>query len=150
MRKKWTMCAAVLLFLSAAVATVAAPSPGNSAEIPDKNPQPTGKPTYEGRVEGETIETAFVIPYFPFTDSVDTCPFLDDYDEACPYTGSTSPDVVYRYDCQYTRTVDIDLCSSGYDTKVYVYENEYTPGSPYACNDDYPGCGPLSDTGPGS
>ena len=136
------MCVVVLLFLCAAAA-MAEPSPGNSAEIPDKESQPTGMPTYEGRVEGETIETAFEIQWFPFTDSVDTCPFLDDYDEACPYTGSTSPDVVYRYDCQYPRTIEIDLCSSSYDTKVYVYENEYTPGSPHACNDDYPGCGPL-------
>ncbi|MEE8577104.1 MAG: hypothetical protein V3T31_07595, partial [candidate division Zixibacteria bacterium] len=38
--------------------------------------------------------------------------------------------------------MDIVLCNSAYDTKVYVYENSYTPGSPLACNDDTPGCGP--------
>ena len=33
--------------------------------------------------------------------------------------------------------VDIDLCGSSFDTKVYVYENSATPGNPYACNDDF-------------
>ncbi len=140
MRTKWTLYAAVLLLLSAAVAT--AQTPGNAALVAEKESQPTGEPTYEGRVEGETIETPFIIDYLPFAGTGDTCPFLHDYDEACPYDGSTSPDVVYSYYCQYSCTVVIDLCASQYDTKVYVYENEQTPGSPLACNDDYPGCGP--------
>jgi hypothetical protein len=33
--------------------------------------------------------------------------------------------------------VDFDLCGSGYDTKIFVYENMETPGAPYACNDDF-------------
>jgi hypothetical protein len=33
--------------------------------------------------------------------------------------------------------VTISLCDSDYDTKVYVYEDEWTPGVPIACNDDY-------------
>lgn len=140
MRTKWTLYTAVLLLLSAAVAT--AQTPGNAALVAEKESQPTGEPTYEGRVEGETIETPFIIDYLPFAGTGDTCPFLHDYDEACPYDGSTSPDVVYSYYCQYSCTVVIDLCASQYDTKVYVYENEQTPGSPLACNDDYPGCGP--------
>jgi len=137
MRTKWTMCAAVLLCLSTAVAT--AQTPGNNAEVPDKDSQPTGVPTYEGRIEGDTIETAFNIQYFPFTDSMDTCPFLHDYDECCPYTGSMSPDVVYEYYCQYTRSIDIDLCASSYDTKVFVYENDL--GNLVGCNDDMLYCG---------
>ncbi|MCK4695659.1 MAG: choice-of-anchor J domain-containing protein, partial [Candidatus Cloacimonetes bacterium] len=51
------------------------------------------------------------------------------------------PDVVYAYTPPGDITVDIDLCNSSYDTKVYVYENGETPGSPYACNDD--ACGPY-------
>jgi len=148
MRTKWILCAALLILLplagpvlqSASVAT--AQTPGNTELAPEKEPQPTGTPTFEGRVEGDTIETAFVIDYIPVTVWGDTCPFLNDYDESCPYTGSTSPDVVYSYYCNHSCTVTIDLCASEYDTKVYVYENEYTPGSPLACNDDSPGCGP--------
>ncbi len=139
MRTKWALCAAALLCLSAAVAT--AQTPGNAALVAEKDSQPTGEPTYEGRVEGETIETAFEIEYFPFTDSMDTCPFLHDYDECCPYTGSMSPDVVYRYDCLYDRSIDIDLCASSYDTKVFVYENAH--GNLVGCNDDMLGCGPM-------
>jgi len=128
--------------LACLVAPVAAQSPGNRAEHVTKEPQPTNTPTYEGRVEGETIETPFVIDNIPYTFWGDTCPFINDYDEACPYDGSLSPDVVYSYYCTHTCMVTIDLCASEYDTKVYVYENEYTPGWPLACNDDSPGCGP--------
>jgi hypothetical protein len=134
-------CLTGLFVLCAAVA-VADPSPGNRAEVPEKDSQPTGVPTYEGRVEGDTVEDPFVIDDLPFTGSGDTCPFANDYDASCPYTGSTSPDVVYRYDCQYTSPIIIDLCASQYDTKVYVYENEYVNGGEIDCNDDYPGCGP--------
>ena len=134
-------CAVVLLLVAVPAAAPAAET-GNAAPLSKKDTQTSGEPTYEGRVEGETIETAFVIDWLPFFDSIDTCPFLDDYDEACPYDGSTSPDVVYSYLCMYDCTVVIDLCESDYDTKVYVYENEHTPGWPLACNDDYPGCGP--------
>jgi len=138
-RTRTITCLTGLFLLCAAVA-VAAPSPGNSAEVPDKESQPTGVPTYEGRIEGDTIETAFKILYFPFTDSMDTCPFLHDYDECCPYTGSMSPDVVYEYYCQNDRSIDIDLCASSYDTKVFVYENAH--GNLVGCNDDMLGCGP--------
>lgn len=133
---------AVAVLGTAAIAQ-ASPHPGDAAPMLEKEDTTTGKPTYEGRVEGETIETPFVITNLPFGDYVNTCPFLDDYDESCPYTGSTSPDAVYRYDAIHDSYVEIALCASDYDTKVYVYENEYTPDSPYACNDDYPGCGPM-------
>jgi len=139
MRTKWTVCAATMLLLLAS--TVLASGTGNQAPAVVKDYQPTGVPTYEGRIEGDTIEDTFVIDDLPFAGSGDTCPFAHDYDEVCPYTGSVSPDVVYRYDCEYTSPVIIDLCASQYDTKVFVYENEYTPGSPFACNDDFPDCG---------
>jgi hypothetical protein len=141
MRTTAAICLAALVLLGAASA-IAEPTPGNSIKIPIKDSTPAGIPTYEGRDEGDTIEDPFVIDYLPFIGSGNTCPFAHDYDEACPFDGSTSPDVVYRYDAQYSCTVTIDLCASQYDTKVYVYENEVTPGWPHACNDDYPGCGP--------
>jgi hypothetical protein len=93
-------------------------------------------PAYDGRDGGETIADAVVIPALPFSDTGATCDNINDYDEACSYTGSTSPDVVYVYTPAANEVVSIDLCYSQYDTKVYVYENTYTPGFPYACNDD--------------
>jgi hypothetical protein len=97
----------------------------------------------DGREGGETIGTAWVIPSLPFYDTGDTSDNIDDYDEVCPYSGSTSPDVVYQYTAPEDMCVDIDLCLSGYDTKVYVYENMYTPNAPYACNDDNGACALL-------
>ena len=91
--------------------------------------------TADGRQGGEDIGSAVVIPSFPFSDNGNTCDNSDDYDEVCPYIGSTSPDVVYAYTPAYDEVINIDLCGSGYDTKLYVYcESE---GSLVACNDDY-------------
>lgn len=94
-----------------------------------------------GRVGGEDIATATVIPGLAFMDAGNTCGYIDNYDEVCPYTGSTSPDVVYSYTPAADVVVDIFLCMSMYDTKVYVYEDVHTPGVPYACVDDNAACG---------
>ncbi len=93
----------------------------------------------DGREGGETIETALVFTDLdlPYNDTGDTSDNIDDYDEVCPYTGSTSPDVVYEYTPSVDIRVDISLCNGSlYDTKLYLYENTYTPGDPFACNDD--------------
>lgn len=98
-------------------------------------PKPPGTP-YEGggRTGGDTIADAVPIPALPFGDTGNTCGYANDYDEVCPYTGSTSPDVVYSWYSDAYAHVDIDLCASSYDTKVYVYENG--PNNLIACNDD--------------
>lgn len=83
---------------------------------------------------GENIATAVNIPVLPYSDSGNTCANINDYDAVCPFTGSTSPDVVYRHSPGSDIAVDIDLCDSGYDTKVYVYENNSS--TLVACNDD--------------
>lgn len=86
---------------------------------------------------GENIGNAFVLSDpLPIASSGTTAGYLDDYDEVCPYP-SMAPDVVYAYTPSSNITVDIDLCGSSYDTKVFVYENAYTPGLPFACDDDY-------------
>ncbi len=87
---------------------------------------------------GEDISTAVAITALPFTDTGNTCGALDDYDEACPLT-STSPDVVYSYAPTVDEYIDIDLCNSLYDTKVFVYEN--TSATAVGCDDDYYGFG---------
>ncbi|MFQ5805963.1 MAG: hypothetical protein ACE5I3_05890 [Phycisphaerae bacterium] len=92
---------------------------------------------------GDTCASAIPIASLPFSDIGNTATFVDDYDEVCPYTGSTSPDVVYVYTPTEDISVDISLCGdwTNYDTKVYVYENECQDPNdgldPFACNDDY-------------
>lgn len=100
----------------------------------------------DGREGGETIQTAIPIWNIPYWDWGNTSDNVHDYDEVCPFTDSWSPDVVYSFTARVDVLVDIDLCYSTYDTKVYVYENTYTPGSPYACDDDFYGWGdPCGD-----
>jgi len=93
-------------------------------------------------LDGDTIENAIPItdPYGSYSGS--TVGYTDDYDEACPYPGSTAPDVVYVLEAPGAGWLDISLCNSLYDTKVYVYEfaNGFGFGNPLACNDDA-GCG---------
>lgn len=87
---------------------------------------------------GDTIENPIWIASLPADLTGETCSYADDYSEACPYSGSTSPDVVYAFAPDHYYEVSIDLCASDYDTQVYVYENVATPGSYWACDDD--GC----------
>lgn len=109
-----------------------------SAEAPVKGSAHVGlnPGVPDGREGGETVADALPIPGLPFTDTGNTTDNIHDYDEACPYTGSISPDVVYSYSPANDNFLFIDLCDSDYDTKVYVYENAVTPGVPIACNDD--------------
>ena len=80
-----------------------------------------------------------MIASLPFADTGNTSGAQNDYDEACPYTGSLAPDLVYRYQPVTDMFIDIDLCESGYETTVYVYAG--SPDSVIACNDDFWGCG---------
>jgi hypothetical protein len=93
-------------------------------------------------VGGDRCEDATVIPGIPYSDFGNTCDYTNDYDEVCPYTGSTAPDVVYSYTPEADIDVTINLCVgiTDYDTKLYVYEDVcQVPDDgqdPYACNDD--------------
>ncbi len=94
------------------------------------------------RQGGDVIASALPFSTLPYSDGGTTAGYVDDYNEVCAYTPVGAPDVVYVYQAGSSGFIDIVLCNSTYDTKVYVYENTYTPGSPLACNDDTPGCGP--------
>ena len=133
------MKTATCVAIAVAVLTATALAQTTTSARPEKHSETTGEPTYEGRIEGDTIEECWVIPSLPFTDTDNTCGFADDYEESCPY-GSNSQDVVYSYSPPYDMCVSISLCDSYYDTKVFVYEDESTPGVPYACNDDNFAC----------
>jgi len=131
---RFAILALVLMF-----AVVACASQSFNNVVPDKHDPgitpPPGK--FQG---GDTIETCTTIGTLPYYTTGTTAGYVNNYDEACPYTGSTSPDVVYCWTADFTGFVDIHTCESGYDTKLYVYENVYTPGAYYACNDDNSNC----------
>jgi hypothetical protein len=129
----------LLLLLVAALASLPAAADTGTSNALIKSGEPVEGPVFEGdQTEGDTIEEPFIIPDLPIYDTGYTCGFTNDYDEVCPYAGSTAPDVVYRYEPYYDQYVDIDLCYSLYDTKVYVYDFEHGFGfdNPYGCNDD--------------
>ncbi|MFH1278475.1 MAG: hypothetical protein ABIK65_08865 [Candidatus Eisenbacteria bacterium] len=88
------------------------------------------------RQGGDDIEHATIIPGVPFTDAGTTCGYVNDYEETCPWGPSFSPDVVYVFTPQIDEYLYVDLCDSYYDTKLYIYQDECTPGFPYVCNDD--------------
>jgi hypothetical protein len=63
-----------------------------------------------------------------------TAGYNDDYDEVCPYSTSTSPDVVYTFTPAAAAAINVDLFGSAYDTKVYMYDENLAL---VACNDDF-------------
>ena len=133
------MKTAICVAVAVAVLAGAAVAQTTTAARPEKHSETTGVPTHEGRIEGDTIEECWPISSLPFIGTDSTCGFTVNYDEECPYD-AYSKDVVYCYSPPHDMCVSISLCDSYYDTKVYVYEDEYTPGFPYACNDDNFAC----------
>ena len=73
--------------------------PSNDEKIDDPstyinyNPSDYSSP----RQGGDTDVDATVIDALPYLMMGTTVGYTDDYDEECPYTGSTSPDVVYSF-----------------------------------------------------
>ena len=113
----------VLMVILGIAGTALAQDLGTSRDLPVKNtPIVTYEPPAVPMQGGYTIEDATVIPSLPFTDTGTTDGYIDNYDEVCPYTGSTSPDVVYSYTSEITWGINVDLCESSYDTKVYIYD----------------------------
>ena len=87
---KTAMCVVIAVAVLAGAAVAQIPT----AARPEKHSETTGEPTYEGRIEGDTIEECWTIPSLPFTDTGNTCAYAHDYDEGCPYYGSASAEVV--------------------------------------------------------
>jgi len=83
---------------------------------------------------GDTILDAVLVTLPVENGGGTTAGYMDDYDEECPYTQSTSPDVVYTVIPDADVAVDIDLLGSTYDTKLYVYDENLAL---VACNDDF-------------
>jgi hypothetical protein len=86
---------------------------------------------------GETFATATPIPGLPYADGGVTCGAVDDYYPVCAFGGnSVAPDLVYSYTPAANTCINIDLCASGYDTIVHVYDSALNL---IGCNDDF--CG---------
>jgi hypothetical protein len=132
-----------LIALLALVATASAAASDAASSTPRQKPNPAVAPPPGYLQGGDTIETATLIEELPYDTTGTTAGYTDDYDEMCPYGSTLAPDVVYKWTADFSGPIDIVLCESSYDTKVYVYENEYNPGWYYACNDDADCPGPL-------
>jgi hypothetical protein len=83
------------------------------------------------REGGEDISTATPIMAMPFADTGRTNDAINDYDEACTQT-SNSPDLVYSYTPTVSQVMDINLCGSGYMTKMFIYRTN--ADTMIACN----------------
>lgn len=91
---------------------------------------------------GDDCETALTLVAPAFCIEGCTAGFHDDYNEQCPFTAEGAPDLVYRLIPSVTDTVNIDLCDSSFDTKIFIYEGEcgaMNSGQALYCNDDF--CG---------
>lgn len=122
-------CAIVMPVVAYDLGTTAPRKPTTMRTPPPPDPEVI-------RQGGDTIADALLIyPYGGFWLEGTTTGYTDDYDEVCPYTGSTSPDVVYTFSFDYADFyLDIDMCTSSYDTKIYVYDEDLEL---VACNDDF-------------
>lgn len=133
------LLAATLALILPAHVQAATPTWNNAASTQaDKQSHITGHPGISIQATGEDIADPIVVPVLPYSTSGNSCNFTDNYDEICPYFAPGSPDVVYAYSPVVNQTVDIDMCSSLYDTKVYIYDG--STSVLVACNDDA-GCG---------
>ncbi len=90
--------------------------------------------TPDGREGGEDMTSAILITAIPFSDTGNTSDNIDDYDAVCPYSGSTSADVVYSFTPAADIILEVDLCGSSYDTKTYIMDGAMNL---IACNDDF-------------
>ncbi|RKZ05768.1 hypothetical protein DRQ32_12025 [bacterium] len=126
------ICLTLSFVLALATAAIAVDT---GHRMPSKAPS-TAHPNIPDpdRQGGDTIEDALmvVLPVVDMTGA--TTGYNDDYDEVCPYSGSTAPDVVYTFMAPGDMLVDVDMFGSTYDTKIYVYDEDLDL---VACNDDF-------------
>jgi hypothetical protein len=74
-------------------------------------------------VPGDIIETAFPISALPFTATGTTEGFFDQYSPECNGGRSAAPDVVYSYSPAGDESIEIELCNSCFENRLYIYEN---------------------------
>ena len=135
----WTLAFLSLLILGSGLAAVGIAAPQDLRPWSTQPPKPGAGGEVAPRVpvmQGDTVEDPFTLPALPCTVTGNTCAFNDDYDYDCPYmVVAMARDAVYKYVCDTSIAVKIDLCASTYDTKVFVFED--VANNVIACNDDY-------------
>ncbi|MCA9242382.1 MAG: hypothetical protein KDA32_00395 [Phycisphaerales bacterium] len=89
-----------------------------------------------GSCPGDDANDALPVTGLPFSHSGNTADCVDDVDEICGGAASTAADAMYYYQPTVNQSIDVTLCNSGFDTRLYIYENTVTPGSPFACDED--------------
>jgi hypothetical protein len=99
---------------------------------------PSGGPAATVPQPGEDCGSAIGIGALPFAAAGATCEFRDDYTPPCCQLPG-APDAVYAYTPPADVCVEVDLCGSGYDTAVHVFDAG--PEQSVACNDDDCGLG---------
>jgi hypothetical protein len=123
--------ALILAFAGSALAV----DTGSVKILPEKDSSHVmTNPATDGREGGNDGATAVAIDMLPFMDTGATCDNTDNWDEACPYIGSTSGDVWYTYTAGSDMFVTVDLLGSTYDTKTYILDSNYAV---VGCNDDF-------------
>lgn len=130
-------CLAVPLAFVLAVSAVAdsgVRTPSNRANGPKPMVVREALPPPVSRQGGDTVLNATMVSLPVIDQTGTTAGYADDYDVVCPYSNSTSPDVVYRLEPDVAVAVDIDMLGSTYDTKIYVYDQNLAV---VACNDDF-------------
>lgn len=125
----------VLPFLALLVAPLAAQDLGACAPAkPPAAATPPPPPDPDVLLQGGDVIADAVPLALPVIDLAgSTLGYTDDYEEACPYN-AVAPDVVYSFVAEYDESLEVDLCGSSYDTKVYVYDQDLAL---IACNDDH-------------
>ncbi len=131
----------VIVLLASLAAAAASAASGESYRLPlspktssSQAPAPSVPAATADKAGGETFETAVVVTALPFTDTGNTCAAVDDYELMCG-SYSSAPDLVYAFTPVTDIVLIVDLCESGYDTRIGVYEDFYS-GALYDCNED--------------
>ena len=140
------------LLLCAELAFAVAPNPTGVLNVPEiearkvanANGSSLPDPIYINQ-GGDTIATATVIPGIPYSDAGSTVGYASNYESCvgcfdCPYSSTGGRDVVYAYSPPSDTAIDVGLCTSSFDTKVYIVDGAIT--NVVACSDDECGNSP--------
>ncbi len=123
------------VLMIALVGSAAAVDLGNvDRDIKDNSHVGMNPGTPDDRQGGEDMASAVAVDAIPYGDTGNTVGNVDDYDAICPYSGSTSPDVVYSFTPAADMLLSCDLLGSTYDTKIYVMDGDLNL---IDCNDDF-------------
>jgi hypothetical protein len=124
----------ILVLLMLAISAAAIDLGPRAPAKPERTSIPPAPDPAVLRQGGDTVLDAVEILIYDVVIEGTTAGYVDDYDEVCPYAGSTSPDVVYTFLAPLDCDLLVDMYGSDYDTKIYLYDQDLNL---IACNDDF-------------